>query len=64
MSDPLGLPQGSVRALIALILVGGFTVAFLGGLLTGHPSIDPKDYGAAVLIVLTAYFVSRPAAAP
>lgn len=53
--EPLWLPRGSVRAIIALILVVAFTIAFL----TKAVTIDPKDYGALVVIVVTTYFVTR-----
>lgn len=53
--EPLWLPRGSVRAIIALVVVIAFVIAFL----TGVAKVDPKDFGAIVVIVVTAYFITR-----
>lgn len=56
-SEPLGLPRGSVRALLAIMVVG----AFVGRLALGF-AIDATLTGICVL-VLRDYFMSREAEA-
>jgi hypothetical protein len=57
-SEPLYLPRGSVRAILALLIVAPVTVALL---LSGMKFTSDQAIGLASL-VLTAYFVSKAAA--
>ena len=50
---PLGLPEGSVRALIAIVLVG--TCAFLWG----TSQVVPAELLTLTGIAMTFYFMSR-----
>lgn len=50
---PLWLPTGSVRAILALLIVGGYVGARLLGV-----DLD-SDYKAAMTLVLGLYFGSR-----
>lgn len=53
LNEPLGLPKGSVRALVTLTLIA----AAVYGMLTG---IDvPEWYYAAVALIVGHYFGSR-----
>lgn len=51
---PLGLPLGSVRAILALMLVGGVVVGFALGL-----GVEAKDVVSLAGIALAFYFAGR-----
>lgn len=56
-TQPLGLPAGSVRAILALLIVGS-TIVFNGiAMLTGNPT-DPMTVGLAGMVV-GYYFAKR-----
>lgn len=52
-NEPLGLPRGSVRALLAIIIVG----AGVAGLLMGR--VMPEWFLGVLLLVLGLYFGNR-----
>ena len=51
--EPLWLPRGSVRAILALI----FVIVFAGLAWTGQ--IEPKEFGLIVAVVVTYYFAGK-----
>ena len=51
MSQPLGLPEGSVRSIIALTLIATFCKGFIDKL------IEPQAFAGAVGSVITFYFM-------
>lgn len=55
-SQPLGLPEGSVRAILTLLLsVGWFVLIFLGKTI-------PTEFSGAALAAVVSYFAARPGA--
>lgn len=67
INEPLGLPKGSVRAIIALILVVVAAIMGLGALAYGIASGAINDPGLVVLSVLGLaqsvvgfYFLTKP----
>ena len=57
--QPLWLPEGSVRSIIALVVVAVFALLAI----RSNVSIDPKDFGNVVVLVVGAYFVAQAAKA-
>jgi hypothetical protein len=57
--QPLWMPEGSVRSIIALVLVAVFALLAL----RSNVAIDPKDFASVVLLVVGAYFVAQAAKA-
>lgn len=55
--QPLGLPQGSVRSILALVIV--VPVAFLA--VTSGIKLSGDQFVGVVTLVLTAYFVDKAA---
>lgn len=55
--QPLWLPAGSVRAIIALVLVAVFAILAI----RSSVSVDPKDFANVVILVVGAYFVAKAA---
>lgn len=55
-NEPLGLPRGSVRAILAIILVGGF-IAYT--LINGTANDVFMALSATVSVVIGYYFGSR-----
>ena len=53
--EPLGLPEGSVRAVVLLMLVG--TVCY--DALFGSHAVDVKDFQSLVTLVIGYYFGTR-----
>lgn len=58
-NEPLGLPRGSVRAILALLAVGGTLLANIALLFQGR-EVDPALLGVGTL-VLGYYFGQRQA---
>jgi tryptophan-rich sensory protein len=57
--EPLWLPPGSVRAIIAIILVAVFAVVAIRSAIT----IEAKDLVTIVILVLGFYFIAKAATA-
>jgi hypothetical protein len=55
--EPLWLPPGSVRAIIALILVATFAVVVVRSGIV----IEAKDLNTIVILVLGFYFIAKAA---
>lgn len=59
LTQPLGLPQGSVRAVIALLVVAPLTIVAL----TSGIKITSEQYINVLTLVLGFYFIGKTAAA-
>ena len=57
-TQPLWLPAGSIRAIIALVLVAVFAILAV----RSSVAVDPKDFANVVVLVVGAYFVAKAAA--
>jgi hypothetical protein len=55
-SQPLWLPKGSVRAILALVVVVAYVARFLGG------TVEPVDFLPLVTLVIGYYFGQKAAA--
>jgi hypothetical protein len=55
--QPLWLPPGSVRSIIALLLVGAFVVVVI----RSNIVIEAKDLNTIVILVLGFYFIAKAA---
>lgn len=56
---PLGMPKGSVRGIITLVAIGGYTAAVAYSMLTGIAI--PESLNTIVITVVAFYFGTRAA---
>jgi hypothetical protein len=57
VNQPLWLPQGSVRAIIAILLV----LSFVWVVIRSNIVIEAKDLNTIVILVLGFYFIAKAA---
>ena len=58
-TKPLGMPIGSVRALLALLLVGAVVIGYLYSVLTGSSRPTDDQMVNLALVALAFYFAGK-----